>query len=361
MKIAIIHDFLTQIGGAEKVLKTIIEAFPESKVFFLVKDKRFNNFLKNEQKTSFLRVFPFKNYRFLLPFLPVAAESLNLSDFDLVISSSSAFSKNVITRAKTVHICYCHTPTRYLWDYYHRFLAENRIGIFKKIFLVPLLNYLRILDRLSADRVDFFIANSEFTKKRIKKFYGRDSKVIYPPAEVDKFKIGQRGNYFLIVSRLSAYKKIDVAIEAFNKLELPLIIIGKGRESRRLKKIAGPNIKFLGFLSDEKTRYYFENCRAFVFPGEDDFGITIVEAIAAGKPVIAYRAGGAEEIIKEGISGEFFNEPMEEFLAEAVGRFIRNENKYNPEIIRKEAEKFSKERFISEFKNFVKEKAGFIE
>ncbi len=356
MKVAIIHDFLTQIGGAEKVLRTIAEIFPKSKVFFLVKEKRFDNYLKNEQATSFLRYFPFKNYRLLLPFLPIAAEALDLSEFDLVISSSSAFSKSVITRSKTLHLCYCHAPTRYLWDWHHQYLLENRIGRFKKIFLVPLLNYLRVLDRLSADRVDFFIANSYFTKRRIKKYYGRDSKVIYPPVEVDKFKIGKRGDYFLIVSRLSPYKRVDIAVEAFNKLELPLVIIGKGREKRRLEKLAGPTIKFKGFLKDEKTRKYLENCRAFVFPGEDDFGITMVEAMAAGKPVIAFRGGGALEIVKEGVSGEFFDEPMEEFLAEAIGRFIRNEKKFNPEIIRKEAEKFSYRKFISEFKSFVQEK-----
>lgn len=356
MKIAIVHDFLTTIGGAEKVLKTLTEIFPDAKVFLLARDNRFRKFLKNEQQVSFLRRFPFKNHRLFLPFLPVAAESFDFSGFGLVVSSSSAFSKNIIVRPKTIHICYCHAPTRYLWDWHNEYLRENKIGFFKKIFLVPLLNYLRVLDRLSADRVDFFAANSEFTRRRIKKYYGRDSKVIYPPVDTDKFKIGKRGGYFLIVSRLTPYKKIDVAIEAFNKLELPLIIVGEGKDRRRLEKLAGPKIRFKGFLNDERTREYIENCRAFVFPGEDDFGMVVVEAMAAGKPVIALRAGGALEIVKEGVSGEFFEESMEEFLAEAVGRFIRNENKFNPELIRKEAEKFSKEKFVKEFRNFIENK-----
>ena len=234
----------------------------------------------------------------------------------------------------------------------------------KKIFLIPLLHYLRMWDKTAAERVDYFIANSENTAKRIKKFYNRESKVIYPPVDISRRNRSRpvptsfamtdtNKNYFLIISRLTPYKKIDVAIEAFNKLELPLIIIGDGEDRKRLEKMAVKNIKFLGFQPEEKIAEYYQNCQALIFPGEDDFGITPVEAMSFGKPVLAYRKGGALETIIEGETGEFFDDPIPEILADGIRRIKNNYDSYNPEKIKKQAERFSESVFKENIKKFI--------
>ena len=320
--------------------------------------------------------------------MPTAAETFDLRDFDVVISISSSFVKGVITKPKAVHICYCHTPTRFLWDWYYNYLEENKINGIKKIIILPFLHYLRMWDKSASERVDYFIANSEHTAKRIKKFYGRESEVIYPPTNTviarssaerrsnpattrDEFNHGiasspslryaqsgflamtDNNSYFLVVSRLSPYKKIDIAIEAFNKLELPLVIIGEGEDKKRLEKIANKNIKFLGFQPEEKLAQYYENCYAFIFPGEDDFGITPIEAMSFGKPVLAYRKGGVLETVIEGKTGEFFDDPIPEILADGVRRMKNNYNNYDAEKIKKQAEKFSEDVFREKIKKLV--------
>lgn len=343
--------------------------YPQAPIYSLLYDekKMKRYFPEAKIRTSFLNKFPKfirKRKKYLLPFLPTAAETFDLRDFDIVISSSGSFVKGIITKPKTVHICYCHTPTRFLWDWYYNYLQENKIGKVKKIFLIPLLHYLRMWDKTAAERVDYFIANSENTAKRIKKFYNRESKVIYPPATTGKSKVHKvknqkiqrfHKNYFLIVSRLTPYKKIDIAIEAFNKLELPLIIIGDGGDRKRLEKMAEKNIKFLGFQPEEKIAEYYQNCQAFIFPGEDDFGITPVEAMSFGKPVLAYRKGGALETIIEGETGEFFDDPIPEILADGVRRIKNNCDSYNAEKIKKQAEKFSEEEFERKIFALLKE------
>jgi len=227
----------------------------------------------------------------------------------------------------------------------------------KKCVLYPLMNYLRVWDRMSAHRVDLWIANSQHTRKRIQKYYRADSKVIYPPVDIERFEAKEDDvGYFLIVSRFSPYKRIDLAVEAFNRLGLHLVIIGEGEQRKELEKIANDNIEFLGFKPDEVVREYYENCRAFIFPGEEDFGITPVEAMACGKPVVAYRRGGCLETIVEGVTGEFFNEPTADSLIEAVDRMIKNEKNYSIEKIRKHAEQFSKERFKEEILKIVNQK-----
>ncbi|MBU3924911.1 glycosyltransferase [Patescibacteria group bacterium] len=374
MKIAIIHDFLTYWGGAEQVLLSFHRIWPDAPIYTLLYDEKIvKEYFPNAKiKASFLQKFPAylrRRKKYLLPFMAIAPETMNLKDFDLVISSSSSFSKGIIVKPKTIHISYCHTPTRFLWDWYFEYLRENELGIIKKSFAVPILHYLRMWDKSVADRVDYFIANSISTQKRIAKFYRTKSQVIYPPVDTNKFKVqssskdkptGQaklkvkERDYFLIVSRLSAYKKIDIAIEAFNKLDWPLYIIGDGEQKEYLKSIAGKNITFLGFVKEKDLPGYYRNARALIFPGEDDFGIAPVEAMSAGTPVIALRKGGAKETIIEGVTGDFFDYSAAPLIAEAVVRFSENEKKYNREIIARHAEKFSRERFEREIKDYVR-------
>jgi glycosyltransferase involved in cell wall biosynthesis len=373
-KIAIVHDFLTYFGGAEQVLKSLHSLYPKAPIYTLLydKEKMQGYFPRAKIRTSFLNKFPKfvkKRKKYLLPLFSTAAETFDLRDFDIVISSSNSFVKGVITKPKTIHICYCHAPTRFLWDWHHNYLSENKIKGIKKIFTIPILHYVRMWDKSAADRVDYFIANSQNTADKIKKFYGQESKVIYPPVDVvtasSPLASGERNNptrnstvpeesYFLIVSRLSVYKKIDIAIKAFNKLELPLIIIGEGEDEKRLRKMAEKNIKFLGFQPEEKIAQYYQNCQAFIFPGEDDFGIAPVEAMAFGKPVLAYRRGGVTETVVEGITGEFFDDQIPEILADGIRRIKNNYNNYDPEKIKEHAKKFSRERFEKNIKEFIK-------
>jgi glycosyltransferase involved in cell wall biosynthesis len=365
MKVALIHDYLTRFGGAERVLLELAEMFPEAPIYTFLYDKEKMGrwFAPERVKVSFLQNFPKflkRRPKYLLPFLAVAPETFDLREFDLVISSSSSFAKGVITRPKTIHINYCHNPARFLWDYNFEYIKEQKLGKGRSILAKILLNYLRIWDRAAGRRVDYFIANSQSTARRIKKYYQQEVKIIYPPVKIapDWRTDNSWGNYYLIVSQLTPYKKVDVAVEAFNKLGLPLVIIGDGPEKESLKKIAGPNVKILGWLDDAETEKYYRNCRAFIFAGEDDFGMAPVEAMSFGKPVLALRAGGAEETVLPGITGEFFEASLPEILADGVRRLKENETKFSPQVIRKWAERFSRERFRHEMMEFVK-KVGY--
>jgi len=367
MKVALVHDYLIRFGGAERVLLELSRMFPEAPIYTLLYDEaKMGEWFPGERvKSSFLQKFPEfwrKRHKYLLPFLPAAPEAFDLRDFDLVISSSSSFAKGIITRPKNIHISYCHNPARFLWDYSFEYLDQQNLGGGQQLFVKFCLNYLRLWDRAASQRVDYFIANSKATAARIKKYYRREAKVIYPPVEIERnfYEVSPRklGEYFLIVSQLAPYKKIDVAIEAFNKLELPLVIIGEGSQKDYLKKITNKNIKILGWLSDSQIRQYYENCVAFIFPGEDDFGIAAVEAMLCGKPVLALKAGGALETVLPGMTGEFFEAPTPEVLAEGVRRLRENFNRYSPLVIRKWAEKFSTERFRREIMAFI-EKVGY--
>lgn len=358
MKVAIIHDYLNQYGGAEKVLEAIHEIWPQAPVFTLFYEpKKLPSFFRNWD----IRVSPIVNlpfgvsfYRAYLPLMPAAIERFNLSNYDLIVSSCSAYAKGVLTPVSAKHFCYCHTPTRYLWSDTFEYI-EGLSGwekYFKK-FLPVLLTYLRTWDESAAQRPDYFIANSQFIKKRIKKYYHRESYVIYPPVEVDKFHISPKiKDYFLIISRFRPYKKVDLAIEAFNELKLPLKIIGSGND-KYLKKIAGPSIEFLGSLDDKEKAKYLSQAKALIHPQEEDFGITPLEAMASGRPVIAYKAGGALETVVQGVTGQFFYPQTKEALMKAVTSF--KAEKYNPEEIQKYVQKFSKERFKKEIKKFIDE------
>lgn len=368
LKVAIVHDFLTYWGGAEQVLLSLHHIYPDAPIYTLLYDEKMDEYFPNARiRVSFLGKLPNflrKRKKFMLPLMPTAAETFDLSGFDLVISSSGSFAKGVIVKPRTLHVSYCHAPTRFLWDWYNNYLEENHIGKIKKLVVVPILHLMRIWDRSASERVDFYVANSQNTARRIKKFYGRDSEVIYPPVDFTKFSAMKNlpsvpeKDYYLIVSRLSPYKKIDIAITAFNKMNLPLVIIGEGSDRRRLEKMAEDNIKFLGFQDEEHLAAYYQGAKALIFPGEDDFGITIVEAMSFGKPVLAYGRGGALETVIPGKTGELFMSEVPEILADSVRRMSRDMEKYDAKEIKTHAEKFSRENFEKEFKKFVDEHLG---
>lgn len=356
MKVALIHDFLTQIGGAEKVLQVFHELYPRAPVFTIVHDrdetgKAFDNL---DIRPSFIQKLPggVKHYKWYLTLMSVAIEQFDLSSYDVVLSDSSAHSKGVVVRPETLHVCYCHAPTRYLWNDTHKYTEELKQPRVIKSLLPLFLHNIRIWDHMAAQRVDRFVANSKTVAERIKKYYNRESEVIYPPVEANKCRLSDKvGNYFLIVSRLRPYKRVDLAIQAFNALEFPLKIIGTGEEYEKLKKMAKSNIEFLGPLGDEEKRKYLSECLAFVHPQEEDFGITAVEAMASGRPVIAYKKGGALETVKEGISGTFFDDQTPWSLVDAIRDF--KPQKYDPKRIRDQVLKFDISNFKKAIKNFV--------
>lgn len=354
MKVAIVHDWLTIYGGSESIIRILHEMFPDAPVYTTVYDKKNmpDDFREMDIRPSFLQHYPFakKKYTTYLPFMPRAFESFDLSEYDLVISSNTSCSKGVITGANTLHICYCNTPMRYGWDFYHEYIRNK--GKFGKFLIACMMKNIRIWDRLSADRVDTFIANSKNVARRIKKHYRRDSAVIYPPVRTHMFEPGEGSkDYYLAVSRLVPYKRIDLLVEAFAANGLPLKIIGDGSECKELKKKATPNIQFLGRLDDKMVLKYMQGCKAFLFPGEEDFGITPIEAQACGRPVIAYGRGGALETVEDGKTGLFFREQTAEAVQEAVARF--EQMTFEPAYITAHAEKFSEARFREELKSFI--------
>ncbi|HBT92208.1 MAG: Glycosyl transferase group 1 [Parcubacteria group bacterium GW2011_GWD2_43_10] len=355
MKVALAHDHLNQIGGAERVLRQFHQLYPDAPVFTLLYDEAtVGDYFKNwDIRTSFLERLPggarwFKWYVWLMP---TAVEQIDLSGFDLVISSASALIKGLLVKPETINICYCHTPTRYLWSDTHQYTSDLPQPKLVKKILPLVLNYLRQWDYIASQRVDYFVANSQFVAKRIKKYYGRDSVVIYPPVDTAATDLVEPQDYFLLISRLRPYKRVDLAIKAFNKLGIPLKIIGAGEQEVELRNLAKSNIEFLGQVTDQEKRYYLGHCRALIHPQEEDFGITAVEAMAAGRPVIAYGAGGALETIEPGVSGVFFQEQSWEELADAVIRF-RYES-FEPEVIRQRAQKFSRANFIDNWQKYV--------
>lgn len=360
MRVALIHDHLAQDGGAEKVLKVLAGMFPDAPIYTLLYEKKnADKYFKNRHiETSVIQKLPggIKHYQWYMPFMPMAVEFFDLKNYDLVISDASAFAKGVITSPHTLHICYCHTPTRYIWSDTHQYINELKYNKYFKKIISLALNYIRMWDKLAADRVDKFIANSKTVRKRILKYYRRESRVIYPPVEIDKFSIADSPeDYFLIGGRLAPYKRVDIVIEAFKKIGKKLKVFGGGIDLNRLKKIAGgaPNIEFLGRVDDKTMAELYRKCQAFINPQEEDFGITVIEAMASGRPVIAYRKGGATETVIEGVTGIFFDKQTADELALAVSKF--NGNQFEPNKIRAHAEKFRIERFKREMREFIEE------
>lgn len=356
MKIALVHDYLVQYGGAERVLECFTELFPQAPIYTLVYNKDFMHgvFSDKKIKASFIQKIPFakKNHRIFPQFMPMAIEQFDFSDYDIVLSDSSSFAKGIITSPHTLHICYMHTPMRFAWDDCQKYTSDFDFPWIIKKFVPFVMNYIRVWDRISADRPDKIIANTDFVAKRIKKYYKRNSITIHPPVTVDNFCISEkREDYFLIVGRLLAYKRFDIAVEAFNELGLPLKIISRGPEMKRLKKMAKSNIEFLGRIPDNEVAEYFSKCRAFIFPQEEDFGIVAIEAMASGRPVIAYRGGDIPEHMEEGKTGIFFEKQTAQDLIEAIKKF--NDNDYDPAYIREKSKKFDKSLFKAKIKAYI--------
>lgn len=363
MKVALVHDDLVQWGGAERVLLGLCEIYADAPIFTSIFDITNSTLMRNfgtkRVITSFVQKIPgWRNlYKTLLPLYPIAFEQFNFDEFDLVISHTTRFAKSIITKPKTKHICYCHTPPRFLWH----FSGEKNYGLAE-----VLMSKLRIYDQVSSQRVDHFIAGSENAKKRIKKIYQQDSKIIFPFIDIDRFEGIESfdGGYFLVISRLNKYKRVDLAVEACLKLGLPLKVIGNGPESNKLQDIVNKHqnieIEFLDKVDDQMLVNILAGCRALIIPGMEDFGLTSLEAQALGKPVIAFRGGGNIETIIDGESGLFFDHPNVDSLAKALLRFNDPSislgislNHWNKEVIIKNALRFSQENFIKNFKQAV--------
>lgn len=356
MKIALAHDHLNQIGGAERVLTEFHKMYPAAPVYTLLYDQEaVGSFFRNwDIRSSFLSRLPggLKWFKWYVWLMPTAVEQIDVSGYDLVISSASALIKGLVVKPQTVNICYCHTPTRYLWSDTHKYTSDLPQPKLVKKILPLILNYLRQWDFVAAQRVDHYVANSNYVAQRIKKYYRRESTVIYPPVNTTAIPLADPENFYLIVSRLRPYKRVDLAIRAFNKLGIPLKIIGTGEQEAELKAMAKPNIEFLGQISDMEKSHYMARCQALIHPQEEDFGITAVESMAAGRPVIAYGSGGALETIKPGVTGVFFNEQSWEALADSVIRF--RYAKYDSPAIQKYAQMFSQEKFVENWQGYLK-------
>lgn len=365
MKVALVHDWYTGIGGGEKVSREIISLFPKADVFSLVDffESENRNFILHGKQTqkSFIQRLPFarKKYRNYIYFFPYAIEQFDLTKYDLIISSSSAVAKGVLTNSQQLHICYCHSPMRYAWDLYHQYTSEKKLHSGLQAWLFKyVMHHIRIWDYISSQRIDYFIANSNHISKRIKKVYNRESTVIYPPVDVDRFTLSEKKeDFYLTVSRLVHYKRVDIIIEAFASFpDKKLIVIGEGPEFNKLRKKATPNVQLLGYKKLDEMRDYLQRAKAFIFAAEEDFGITPVEAQACGTPVIAYGKGGILETVVEGKTGMFFPEQKASSICESIKRFENQNLQFSPAAIREHAKQFAKSKFHERFQSFVKEK-----
>lgn len=361
MKVALVHDYLVQDGGAERTLLALHELFPEAPIFtlFYDPDESHAKFRELDVRCSRLNRLPFapQSYQWYLAFMAQATEAFDLSDFDLVISSSSSFAKGVIAAPHALHISYCHTPTRFLWQERLGYVNELPQPKLIKWLLPPFLHRLRQWDRLAAERPDVFVTNSKISQSRIARYYRREAHVIHPPVDVKNLQpMAGPGQYWLTGGRLVAYKKFDLVVRALAELDLPLKIFGTGPELEKLCRLAGPKTEFLGRINDEIKVELYQHAIAFLHPHMEDFGMTAVESMAAGRPVIAYGKGGAAETMLDGITGKFLETSSVEDLVDAIKQF--DSSLYAPDQLRAHAEQFSKERFLNEMGMFVKEALG---
>ncbi len=364
MKVALIHDWLTGMRGGEKCLECFCELFPDADLYTLLHAKgRCSDIIeKMNIITSFIDRAPYKErcYRHMLPLFPVAIERFILKDYDLVLSSSHCVAKGIIPGPDALHVSYVHSPMRYVWDMYDDYFGKGRVNFIMDKIISFFATYLRTWDVVSSARVDHFIANSNHVARRIEKYYRRKASVIYPPVDIDRFRISDTtDDYYLIVSALVSYKKVNLAIEAFNQLGLPLKIVGTGPDEAMLKKMAGPTVEFLGWAQDDTLSDLYSRCKAFVFPGEEDFGITPLEAMASGRPVIAYAKGGALETVR-GLefgnpTGIFFKEQSRDALVAAIEQFEKNPALFKPDAIRRHASGWSRNRFKEEIAGTIKD------
>jgi len=355
-KVAIVHDWLNQLGGAESVLETLVELFPRAPIFTTIywragMPKHYQSW---DIRSTWLDRAPgiYRHHQMYLPFYPFAVHSMDVRGYDLVISNKSGFCHGVRTTRDQLHIDYCLTPTRYVWDY-EAYVKREEIGTAARVALRLLIRWLRNWDRRAADQVDYFVAISREVQHRIAQYYSRESTVIYPPVHTERYHPSDAppGDYYLVVSRLIPYKRIDLAVCAFTQMRRPLIVVGDGRDRAALQRLAGPTVQFTGRLPSSEVAHLLAHCKAFVFPGCEDFGIAPVEAQAAGRPVIAYAGGGALDTVIDGETGVLFPEQTVESLIEAVHRL--EEMRFDRMRIHHHAQRFSVERFKQEFTEFV--------
>ncbi len=361
-KIALVFDWMTNPGGAEKVNMALHKIFPEAPIFTSIYNpEKLPGFEKAQVHTSFIQSLPWakKHHQLYLGLMPYAYELFDLSEFDIVISSSHACAKGVITKPETLHLCYCHTPMRYAWDDWQAYIDSYKMNPIFKALGKKRIHKIRIWDRLAADRVDHFIANSTTTKQRIAKYYRRDSTVIHPMVNLKQFQTPEetpkaKGGYFLAVGRLTPYKQFDLIVETFNKLQLPLKIVGTGVAEKSLKEKANANIEFLGYVADGDLQKLYAECEALIFPQKEDFGIIPLEAMACGRPVIAFKEGGALDTIIDEKTGVFFNKQTEASLKKAIEKYQAMRSKFKPEKIREHVEKFDEKHFKEKLLDFIK-------
>lgn len=369
LRIALVHYWLVSHRGGERVLEVLGDMFPQADIYTLVYDpaQTSESIKRHRIETSFLQSIPFSRraYQSLLPLMPMALEQFDLRDYDLILSQESGPAKGVLTSPEACHICYCHSPMRYAWNMYQDYLQGA--GRLKRILIPPLMKSIRQWDQLTAARVDYFVASSRNGSKRIRKYYRREAPVIYPPVDLSSFSAdGRPEGFYLVVSPLVAYKRVDLAVAACSKLKKRLVVIGSGAELSKLRQMAGPSVTFLGAQSDEAVRDHYRRCRAFLFPGEEDIGLTPIEAQASGRPVIAYGKGGALETVvgyeadggsePEKCTGVFFAPQTVDALVEAVRLFESIEGRFDPALIRANAERFDVSRFKAEMGAFISEK-----
>jgi glycosyltransferase involved in cell wall biosynthesis len=359
LKVAIVHDWLNQMGGAEEVLETLVEMFPGAPVYTAMywAEGMPAAYRGWDIRTTWMDHLPgiYHRHQPYLLLYPLAFDRLVLEDYDLVITNKSAFCLGVRTTPGTCHICYCLTPTRFVWDL-DSYVRREQVGRVARSLVRPFVPWMQRWERAAAARTEAMVAISTEIQDRIRRYYGRESTVVYPPVNTKRFASAARGpggDYFLIVSRLIPYKSIDLAVQAFTRLGLPLWVGGDGRDRARLEAMAGPNVRFLGYVPDDELVSLMAGCRAFVFPGLEDFGLTPVQAMAAGRPVIAYAGGGALDSVVEGVTGTFFYEQTPESLAAAVRRW--DETVYDPDSIRAHARQFDSELFKARFRALVQE------
>jgi glycosyltransferase involved in cell wall biosynthesis len=363
MRIALVHDWLNGMRGGERCLEALCELYPEAHLYSLLHEPgKLSPPIENmDIRTSFIQKLPFvfSKYRNYLPLFPIAIEQFDLREYDLVVSLSHCVANGVITRPQTCHIGYTFTPMRYAWDLYHDYFGGGRTRGLSKYLIPFFMTYLRMWDISASNRVDYFVAISRYIQKRITKHYRRQADLIYPPVNTDFYTPDPqtpREDFFLIASAFAPYKRIDIAIEAFNRLNYPLHIIGAGQDAKRLQSLAGPNITFFGAPSDEEVRDSYRRCRAFIFPGEEDFGIMPVEAQACGTPVIAFAKGGAIETTIDGKTAIWFHEQTPEALMAAVQQF--GQHTFSPTAIREHTRQFARKRFQEEMKAYIEGKVA---
>ena len=366
LKTAIVHEWFVNYMGSEKVVESFCNILPDADIFSLVdflKDDLRRKILKGKKaNTSIIQKLPFaeKHHRLYLGLFPFAIEQLDISDYDVILSSSHAVAKGVLSNSNQLHISYVHTPIRYAWDLYHQYLSDAKLGFnIKGLIARRILHKIRLWDVSTPNRVDYFLANSKHIAKRIKKIYNRDADVIYPPVDVDNFSISSsKDNYYMTAARFVPYKKVDLIVEAFSKMpDKKLIVVGSGPDKEKIKSLAGKNIEFTGYLSSDKLNEYMGKAKAFLFAAEEDFGITIVEAQACGTPVIAYKTGGASEIVVDSQTGILFDKQTTDSIVEAVNKFEKKFDKFNPDVIRKHSEQFSRKNFEASISNYINQKS----